>query len=443
MWTTSGASELKAITDTIGHGVAVMEVCGDRRFRTLSINRRVEQFTGLDHSTVSGLLLNEIHPPAVAERLAARYQRCIDERQSIEYEESAHFPAGPVSWKTVLTPVEDDCGRVVRLVVSSTDIASRQSAETELRRTTRALRESESRLQAAVVGAELGIWEWDLRQRSIWVADYWAPTLRTFDGPASMTVEQYISIIHPDDRQMAIAAAERVIKGEVPGYAIECRFRSKAGWQWRHVYGTAAEHDEQGRPVRICGAFRDISQQRKDQEKLQLLTAELEYRAVHDSLTGVLNRGAILDALDKEMARAQREETMVTVALVDVDHFKAINDTHGHQVGDHTLQEIVTRIQGVLRPYDHLGRYGGEEFLVVAPARNGIAGLHERIRDAVASRAFSTTVGELEITVSIGVATSDDYTTRADQLILRADEALYRAKAEGRNRVVSVVPAQH
>ncbi|MCW8193360.1 diguanylate cyclase [Proteobacteria bacterium 005FR1] len=437
MWRTANADELKELTDVIGHGVSVMEVCGDRRFRVLSINARVELITGLNHARISGFFLEEYLSPAVAEKLINNYQICVDSAQPFEYEETGDFPSGPVSWKTVLKPITDEQGKVVRIVVSSTDMTSRHSAETALRQATKALHESESRLRAAVVGAEIGIWEWNLRSRTIWLSDYWAPSLRTFDGPASMSVEQWINSIHPDDRMPAIAAAERVIRGELPSYGIEWRFyREGRGWQWRHIYGTATEHDERGRPIRISGAFRDISQERKTQEELRKLNAELEYRAIHDSLTGTLNRGAIIDMLDKELARARREDSQVTVALIDADHFKEINDTYGHQVGDYTLQEMVTRIQGVLRPYDHLGRYGGEEFLVVAPAKNGIAGLHERIRAAVALKSFSTPAGELDITVSIGVAESDETTSDADELIRRADEALYRAKQEGRNRVV-------
>lgn len=438
MWATAGSNDLKTLTDAIGFGVGVMEVCGDRRFRVLSINRRIESVTKLQHAEVVGLFLDDIHSPPVASRLAERYQRCVDERQTLEYEESADFPAGRVFWKTVLTPIEDDCGQVVRVLVSSTNIVGQQIAESELRKTAKALRESESRLQAAVQGAELGIWEWNLQARSIWVADYWAASLQTFNGPVTMSIEQWSSILHPEDRAAAIGAAERVIRGEVPNYGIECRYRRHdGGWQWRHVYGTATEHDERGRPLRISGVLRDIDQQRMDQEKLHKLTAELEYRAIHDSLTGALDRGAIIEVLDKEIARAQREGTAVTVALIDADHFKKINDTHGHQVGDYTLREMVTRIQEVLRPYDHLGRYGGEEFLVVAPTSNGVTGLHERIRDAIACKPFSTAAGDLTITVSIGVAASDQNTSYADQLILRADEALYRAKKEGRNRVVN------
>jgi diguanylate cyclase (GGDEF)-like protein/PAS domain S-box-containing protein len=443
MWATAGTDELKALTDVIGHGVSVIEVCGDRLFKVLSINRRTEEITGLTHSQVSGLYMDELLPPASAETLLTIHQRCIDEARPVEYEENMDFPAGRVCWRTILSPIIDDRGQVVRLLASATDIASRQQAESELRQTTQALRENEKRLQAAVIGAQLGVWDWDLRAKTIWQADDWAPELQTFEGPTLVPIDKWIELIHPDHREAAATAAERVIRGTATTYSIEWRFRTKDNrWTWRQVYGTVTEHDDAGRPVRISGIYRDITEQKKNQEELQRLTAELQHRAVHDCLTGALNRGAIIDVLEKELARAQREKTVVTVALIDADHFKAINDTHGHLVGDYTLREVVHRIRDVLRPYDHLGRYGGEEFLVVAPAKDGIVGLHERIRDAVAATPFQTSAGELTITVSIGVAASDDGTTHADQLILRADEALYRAKEEGRNRVVSMVPTK-
>lgn len=437
MWATADADEIHALTNAIGYAVMVVEVCGDRQFRILSMNRRSEKSSGFKHADVSGLFLDEVFSPRFAHRLSSNYQRCVDNARLYEYEEAENFPAGRVSWKTILTPIKDEGGRVVRLVATSTDIASQQIAESELRKTAKVLRETESRLQAAVQGAELGIWEWDLQSRTIWMADHWAPSLGTFTEPVSVSVKEWLSFVHPDHRKSAIVAAERVIKGEAPSYGVEWLFRSKdGGWQWRHAYGTATEHNERGRPIRICGAYRDISQQKKNQQELQRLTAELKHRAIHDSLTGVLNRGAIIDALENEISRAQREKTSVTVALIDADHFKAINDTYGHQVGDYALQAIAARMQSVLRPYDHLGRYGGEEFLVVAPAQNGVRGLHKRICEAIAGTPFSTSAGELRITVSIGVAESNA-SINADKLILRADEALYGAKEAGRNRVVN------
>ena len=160
----------------------------------------------------------------------------------------------------------------------------------------------------------------------------------------------------------------------------------------------------------------------------------LAHEAMHDPLTGIFNRRAIMDLLRKELARAAREDQALSVGLCDIDHFKQVNDTHGHQSGDDVLCSFVQCIQSGLRSYDHVGRYGGEEFLVLAPGARGAAesGLYERLRKGVADSAMHTRSGNLKITVSIGVAEGlgED---AADEVLAAADAALYRAKDNGRN----------
>jgi len=170
----------------------------------------------------------------------------------------------------------------------------------------------------------------------------------------------------------------------------------------------------------------------------QLISAkkELKHMATHDFLTGAPNRRAILGSLEKEIMRADRENATLSIGLCDVDHFKEINDTWGHQVGDEVLQEIVRRIQAMLRCYDHVGRYGGEEFLTAVPYINyGGESAFERLRKAVADPHISTRAGDISVTISIGVVTVTG-AAETDTLLMSADKALYRAKDNGRNRVV-------
>jgi diguanylate cyclase (GGDEF)-like protein len=170
----------------------------------------------------------------------------------------------------------------------------------------------------------------------------------------------------------------------------------------------------------------------------QLLSAkkELKYLATHDFLTGAPNRRAVLESLEKEISRAGRENALLSVGLCDVDYFKQINDTWGHQVGDEVLQEIVRRIRTMLRCYDHVGRYGGEEFLVVVPYRNrGGEKAFERLRKIVADQQIPTHVGNIPVTISIGVVTINA-SVETGKLLKSADKALYQAKDSGRNRVV-------
>jgi two-component system, cell cycle response regulator len=173
------------------------------------------------------------------------------------------------------------------------------------------------------------------------------------------------------------------------------------------------------------------------QDGLTLAGEELLYRATHDALTGAANRGVILDTLRRERSRQAREGGSFGIILLDLDHFKYVNDTHGHLCGDAVLQEAVRRMNASVRAYDTIGRYGGEEFLIVVPAASvvGMMGLSERIRLAIGEKSIKTDAGEILITASLGVAVSNEAAPLDSQEMLRlADTALYRAKERGRNR---------
>ena len=173
-------------------------------------------------------------------------------------------------------------------------------------------------------------------------------------------------------------------------------------------------------------------------QRMLALHAALRLQATHDPLTGLLNRGAILDGLERELQRASREGGCIGVIMVDIDHFKQINDLHGHLVGDAVLQESARRMHSVLRSYGQIGRYGGEEFLLVVPGHDETlaSAVAERIRTCLCATPILTSAGALPVTISLGVVTTQgDRLERADQLIAAADGALYCAKHAGRNRV--------
>jgi len=172
----------------------------------------------------------------------------------------------------------------------------------------------------------------------------------------------------------------------------------------------------------------------------QLLEAQemLRFQATHDALTGLWNRGALIERLDTEVQRAFRSNSPLGILLLDIDHFKLVNDTHGHLAGDSVLAEIALRITAATRSYDFIGRYGGEEFVVLLPGCDGDQTQRsaERIRAAVAADLFSTGIESIPLTISIG-ATVACVESRTDaELLGLADLALYEAKAAGRNRVV-------
>lgn len=162
----------------------------------------------------------------------------------------------------------------------------------------------------------------------------------------------------------------------------------------------------------------------------------LKEQALKDGLTGLWNRKTIFAMLEREVCRAQRDRFPITLLMLDLDHFKSINDTYGHLTGDEVLREAANRLVEAMRSYDFAGRYGGEEFLVVLPSCPSHSGVHraEDFRRAIAERPVSTTRGLLPVTCSLGVAAYDN-TMPPEELIRRADEALYRAKHQGRNCV--------
>lgn len=168
------------------------------------------------------------------------------------------------------------------------------------------------------------------------------------------------------------------------------------------------------------------------------LRAELEHLATHDSLTGALNRRALIEAAALELARCRRNYKVMALLVMDLDHFKAINDTHGHQAGDRVLVDFATRVKNLLRQPDRFGRFGGEEFVVLLPetSLDEARGVAERIRTEVES-------GNKDLppcTVSIGVAVSGADDLEVDAIVARADAAMYRAKQGGRNRVEASLP---
>ncbi|MBI5251032.1 MAG: diguanylate cyclase [Desulfomonile tiedjei] len=173
------------------------------------------------------------------------------------------------------------------------------------------------------------------------------------------------------------------------------------------------------------------------QEDLMAALAASEYQASHDVLTSLLNRKAIIEFLQRELARSHRDNTPVSLIMADLDHFKRVNDSYGHLAGDAVLKEVAHRLVTAVRPYDAIGRYGGEEFLIVCPNcdEESSWAIAERLRNLVSEAPLVTPEGSFKVTVSCGVSTVSGSGHNTDSITRAADQALYRAKELGRNRV--------
>jgi len=172
--------------------------------------------------------------------------------------------------------------------------------------------------------------------------------------------------------------------------------------------------------------------------ELRSATRELELLASTDPLTGAFNRRHFREVGNAELHRSKRYKQPFTILMLDIDHFKAVNDTFGHSVGDEALKETVSVIQNALRDEDTLGRLGGEEFAVMFPQTDtqGASLVAERIRASIAEIVIDTPIEPLSFTMSIGVSESANDDVTVDDALNRADKALYKAKEQGRNRVV-------
>jgi diguanylate cyclase (GGDEF)-like protein len=174
------------------------------------------------------------------------------------------------------------------------------------------------------------------------------------------------------------------------------------------------------------------------QSELVAAREALREQATRDPLTCVWNRHAILDTLNREASRAAREGSPLAVILADLDHFKHVNDSHGHLAGDAVLREAARRMQACIRSYDHAGRYGGEEFLMVLPGSSGANAvqLAERVRRAVGGKPIAAGNVSIHLTASFGVTAIERGAAASPEALIRvADHALYRAKKTGRDRV--------
>jgi diguanylate cyclase (GGDEF)-like protein/PAS domain S-box-containing protein len=200
-----------------------------------------------------------------------------------------------------------------------------------------------------------------------------------------------------------------------------------------------------GKQALLFSIIHDITERKQAEEalhhytkKLEILQVQLHEQAIRDPLTGAFNRRYLVETLEREMARAVRNQCPLCLLIMDIDHFKVVNDTYGHLAGDYVLQKLTCLLQQSTRKSDIVCRYGGEEFVILMPDSSIInaLGRAEAWRSAVQQTPFQFAGRMIEITVSMGVATTEKPGITYDELLAQADQALYSAKETGRNRVV-------
>ena len=290
---------------------------------------------------------------------------------------------------------------------------------------------SERRLQLALEASRLALWDWDISSGKVHLSDDWQTILGGEPGPVDTTFEELSRLVHPDDAATLSERIRAMLKGDIPRYDVEHRVRTLSGeWAWIHSSGEVVRRDIAGRALQAIGTNADVTLRKH----AELQTAHI---ATHDALTGLPNRALFIDRLSQAISRSRRNNTLIALLYFDIDRFKKVNDTLGHGAGDALLREFARRLAACARASDTTARLGGDEFTMILE-RLGSTEDGVRIAGNIVTAMrpkFELDGRSVQSSTSVGIAFySGAGTVSPDELMKKADEALYEAKGAGRNR---------
>lgn len=325
-----------------------------------------------------------------------------------------------------------------RLLVA---LAAQVVTELELRSTLRLMEGQQSRLvereqrlsnlqkrvTKALDSSGVSVWEWDAATRRVWLGE------SEIDGPVPSTrSEDVLRTIHRDDRDAMLAHFRDYIMGQTSTYECEMRVETPGGgWRWMMMRGVSIVRDAAGSALSISGTLTDIDQRKCAEDRLQWLVN-------HDALTGLRNRLHFQQRLQAEVAIAAMSDGLapirIALVLLDLDHFKAINDVYGHGVGDTLLRNVAKRLAAFTGDGEVAARLGGDEFTLLLPNCGTDAAIAARVDQLVTllHEPFAINGNILSTGASIGVSCYPDHGTDAASLLKNADIAMYRSKDQGR-----------
>jgi diguanylate cyclase (GGDEF)-like protein/PAS domain S-box-containing protein len=300
-------------------------------------------------------------------------------------------------------------------------------------------KESEQRYALAAAGSNDGLWDWDLVSDVFYASDRWKLMLGLPAEAPLSRASDWFGLVHREDMPELRTILDRHLAGDTPHFEHEYRMTHRdASDRWILCRGVAVRNDA-GKPVRMAGSHTDITERRRIQD-------DLAHAALHDDLTGLANRTLFTALLERSLARARRSQTYVCAVLfVDIDHFKLVNDSLGHLVGDKFLVSMGKRFLEHLRPGDVLARLGGDEFAVLLddiPDAATATTIADRLHAALLEP-IDLEGREVYTSASMGIAFGNSRYLRSEDLLRDADTAMYRAKALGRSQCQIFDPSMH
>jgi len=289
---------------------------------------------------------------------------------------------------------------------------------------------SEDRWKFALEGAGDGVWDWNLVTDEVFRSVRWKKIYGYTDNELEETATAGRRLVHEDDAAHQLADTQAYLKGERDIYVSEFRLKCKDGsWKWTLSRGMVISYAADGKPLRMIGTHTDITERKKAEAQVIRL-------AHYDQVTNLPNRTLFLDRFQHEIKKIQRNNQFVTLMYLDLDRFKEINDTLGHDMGDLLLKEVAERLVNCVREDDTVARMGGDEFTVILNNLNNQIST-ERIAQNILDKftePFHLGGEVVYITTSIGISVYPVDGTEVDVLLKNADQAMYAAKEQGRNR---------
>ncbi|MGM0522192.1 MAG: EAL domain-containing protein [Pseudomonadota bacterium] len=360
----------------------------------------------------------DFYMPSSQARIRHVFTQCSETGEGFDEELEILTRQGETRWVRVVgQAVRDESGRLIQVQGSTQDIQARKLAEGQLKLLERGV---ESSVNGIVIA--------DARQPDLPIVYVNAAFERITGYSREEAMGRNCRFLQGDDTDpQAVRVLHEAIGVEREVHVTLRNYRRNGALFWNDLY-ISPVRDESGTVTHYIGVQNDITEQREYQ-------AQIAYNANHDALTGLPNRVLLAQRLEQGCQIAQRHQRYLAVLFIDLDDFKPINDTLGHEVGDFILVEVAKRLEAVLRPWDTVARFGSDEFVVVLPDladESDALYVVERMLRQLAS-AYWHNGSEMRITASIGIATSDGKTDRPKGLIQQADLAMYKAKRQGRN----------
>jgi diguanylate cyclase (GGDEF)-like protein/PAS domain S-box-containing protein len=340
---------------------------------------------------------------------------------------------GELYWEyACISAIRDPQGVITHFFAAKEDITERKHLDDSLR-------ESEQRYALAAVAANDGLWDWDLEANVIVFSPRWKSMLGYEEGKIGKHPDEWFGRVHPDDVNQLKTNIEAHLKDDSPYFESEYRILDgDRNYCWMLCRGLALRNVE-GKAYRMAGSQTDITVQKHAEERLQ-------YNSFYDSLTGLPNRALFMDRLERMAEWAKRhKDYLFAILFIDLDQFKLINDSLGHDIGDKLLAAVAQRIQACLFQRDSVARFGGDEFAILL---NDIKEVNEieRITDLLhreLSRPFMIDEHEVFTSMSIGVVLSSTGFNNPTNMLRNADIAMYQAKVVGKGRSVQFNISMH